>query len=166
MSLRTQPDQITCIWMFWGEFQNTVGPHSQEHIVTLMSSLQRFPQFQGHSVDYSATPGHWMSVIVVSWCSELWTIYTAYVLIVQYNILYAIEMCLLISCLVLTQLILTMKPVWWPVLYHWPVLHGLGLHTAFLWSILQPGYKMADSIKSIQISMNNLHAMHTVSSVA
>ena len=32
--------------------------------------------------------------------------------IAQYNILYAIEMCLLISCLVLTQLILTMKPVW------------------------------------------------------
>ena len=38
-------------------------------------------------------------------------------------------MCLLISCLVLTQLILTMKPVWWPVLYHWPVLHGLCTHS-------------------------------------
>ena len=37
-------------------------------------------------------------------------------------------MWLLNSCLVLTQLILTMKPVWWPVLYHWPVLHGLCMH--------------------------------------
>ena len=45
------------------------------------------------------------------------------------NILYAIEMCLLFSCLVLKQLILTMKPVWWPVLYHWPVLHGLCMHS-------------------------------------
>ena len=31
--------------------------------------------------------------------------------IAQYRILYAIEMCSLISCLVLTQYILTMKPV-------------------------------------------------------
>ena len=61
--------------------------------------------------------------------------------IVQYNILYAIEMHLLNSCLVLTQLILTMKPIWWPVLYHWPVLHGLCTHSFVFDLPPQPGCK-------------------------
>ena len=56
------------------------------------------------------------------------------------NILYAIEMWLLISCLALVQLILTMKPVWWPVLHHWPVLPGLCTHS-FSFIYPQPGYK-------------------------
>ena len=38
--------------------------------------------------------------------------YTANMRIVQYDILYTIQMCLLISCLVLTRLILTMRPIW------------------------------------------------------
>ena len=51
-------------------------------------------------------------IAIIIWCSEGWTIYTANICIVQYKIIYAIEMCSLISCLVLTQLILTMEPVW------------------------------------------------------
>ena len=51
-------------------------------------------------------------------CMEnvLYVIYPGVVIdrqfVTQHNIIYTIEMCLLISCLVLTQLILTKKPVW------------------------------------------------------
>ena len=52
-------------------------------------------------------------VIVVSWGRyDRQYVFTVYMHVVQYDILYIVEMCLLISCLVLAQLILTMKPVW------------------------------------------------------
>ena len=70
------------------------------------------------------------------------TDYTANMHIAQYNILYTIEMWWLFSYLVLMQLILTMKPVWWPVLYHWPVLHGLCTHSFFFDPPRQPWQKV------------------------